>query len=241
MNREERFQIEINASPAEVWERLTTSEGLASWFGTRAEIDLRIEGERVVGWGDGAEMSGRITDIDPPHRLRMVYTTEGEGTGAEEWLITSDGTTTRLTLINSFSDDDIDDWEEFFGDIRRGWRLFLASLRHGLEHANSSTRQVDCRYWPAEGPRDSIWQQVESILAAEFATTEGMTPTLIDRPHSRLLTSPDRSLLIDIEGTGEHQVLYVQVATHEGPEQWRRDVLDLIGDGLSVQRANETA
>lgn len=240
MNREERFQIEINASPAEVWERLTTADGLASWFGTRAEIDLQIDGERVVGWGDGAEISSRITDIDPPRRLRVVYTVEGEGTGAEEWLITTEGTTTRLTLINSFRDDDFDDWEEFFGDIRRGWRLFLASLKHGLEDAQTPSRQVNCRYWPAEGPRDSIWQQVESILATELAVTEGMTPILIDPPHSRLLTSPDRTLLIDIEGAGEHQVLYVQVATHEGPEQWRRDVLDLMGDVFSARHVNQT-
>jgi uncharacterized protein YndB with AHSA1/START domain len=128
--RSERFEIETRATPEEVWRSLTTAEGIASWFGTRAEIDARLDGERVVGWGEGVEIVGRITDMQPMERLRVVYLADGEEVGAEEWLIQSDETTTRLTLINSLSDEGVDDWEGFYGDMRRGWRRFLASLRH---------------------------------------------------------------------------------------------------------------
>jgi uncharacterized protein YndB with AHSA1/START domain len=223
--REERFEIDVDASPAEVWERLTTVEGLTSWFGTRASIELHVGGERLVGWGGAAEMRAKITDIDPQHRLRVVYMTDGESTGAEEWLITTDDRTTRLTLINSFDADEIDDWEGFFGDIRRGWRLFLASLAHGLGSAATPDREVECTYVTAPGPREAIWEQVEAILARSPEVAEGLNPLVVDPPHSRLLVDRHRTLLIDVEGSGESQVLYAQASTHDGPSNWRREAV----------------
>lgn len=147
--RDERFQIDIRATPAEVWERLTTAAGLASWFGARASADLRVGGERIVGWGDEVEIVGDFREIEPQRRLRVVYFAGEEEVGAEEWLIETEGTTTRLTLINSMSDAGIDDWEGFYGDIRRGWNLFLASLRFALEDADYPDREVECAYLPA--------------------------------------------------------------------------------------------
>jgi uncharacterized protein YndB with AHSA1/START domain len=230
--REERFEIDVDASPAEVWERLTTAEGLRSWFGTRASIDLQIDGERLVGWGEAAEMRARITDIEPQRRLRVVYTADGESTGAEEWLITTDDRTTRLTLINSFDDDEIDDWEGFFGDIRRGWRLFLASLVYGLVSAATPDREVECTYVPAPGPREAVWEQVEAILARSAEVAEGLNPLVVDPPHSRLLVDRNRTLLLDVEGSGDDQVLYLQASTHDGPSTWRRRAVTTLQQAL---------
>lgn len=231
--REERFEIDIDASPEEVWERLTTADGLTSWFGTRATIDLRAGGNRVVGWGDSMEISGRIEEIEPPRRIRVVYTADGEETGAEEWLITTDSSTTRLTLVNSFADDGIEDWEGFFGDIRRGWRLFLASLKHALEKAGMPNRTADCRYVPTAETREELWTAVDRVLRSHPSLVEGMEPCLTDRPHSRLLTADDRTLLIDVEGSGPDQVVYVQAATHGGPAQWRGQALEVLASALA--------
>lgn len=231
--REERFEIDVDASPEEVWERLTTADGLASWFGTRATIDLRVGGNRVVGWGDSMEISGRIEEIEPPRRIRVVYTADGEETGAEEWLITTDGTTTRLTLVNSFADDDIEDWAEFFGDIRRGWHLFLASLKHALERAGTPNRTAECQYVPTTKTREDLWKAVDGVLRSHPSLVEGMEPRLTDRPHSRLLAADDRTLLIDVEGSGPDQVVFVQAATHGGPGQWRGQALEVMVSSLA--------
>lgn len=230
--RDERFEIEVRATPEEVWRSLTTTEGLASWFGTRAEVDARIHGERVVGWGEDVEIRGRITDLDPLKRLRVVYLADGEEVGAEEWLITTDGTTTRLTLINSMADEGIDDWEGFYGDMRRGWRLFLASLRHGLDEATTPYRRVDHTMVPAPGPRGGIRERLDRCLVKHEALVSAMTTTLSDPPHSLLLTARDRSLLLDIEGAGDNQVLYVQAATHDGPEGWPTQVVEAIRSNM---------
>lgn len=230
--RDERFEIELRATPEEVWRSLTTSEGLASWFGTRAEVEARVHGERVVGWGDDAEIRGRITDLEPLERLRVVYLADGEEVGAEEWLITTDGTTTRLILINSMADEGIDDWEGFYGDMRRGWRLFLASLRHGLDDAITPYRHVEHTMVPAPGPRRPIRERLERCLANHEALVSAMTTTLSDPPHSLLLTARDRTLLLDIEGADDDQVLYVQAATHDGPARWPTEVVEAIRSTL---------
>lgn len=226
--RHERFEIDLAATPEEVWEMLTTEGGLASWFGTDAQIELRVGGERVVRWGETMAIEGEITDIDPPHRIRVIYTADGEETGAEEWLISGSATTTRLTLINSFDTDGIDDWEGFYGDIRRGWNLFLASLRFALEDAATPMRQVDCVYLPAPGVRAELWRLVDQVFAERPDLTSGMEPRLLDRPHSRLHVSSDRSLIVDFEGDGGHQLAYVQAATHGVPSDWRLAVIEVI-------------
>ena len=237
MLRRERFEIDIDASREEVWERLTTAEGLASWFGTRAEIDLRIEGVRIVGWGDRMEFSGSIAEIEAGRRLRVVYLADGEESGAEEWLIAREGGVTRLTLIQSMSDEGVDDWEGFFGDIRRGWRLFMASLRHGLEGAVAPDRHAECVYIPAPIERDEVWDRIGAVITRS-PLTEGLETALEMPPHSRLLVARDRTLLLDAEGAGEAQVLYAQAATHGRPDDsvehatWRRHALDLADAAL---------
>lgn len=231
-HRDEEFEILIEATPAEVWRMLTTPDGLASWFGTRGTIDLKVDGERTVGWGDTVEMNARITDIEPGRRIRLVYLADGVETGAEEWLVTTRGDTVRVRLINSMIDDGIDDWDGFYGDIRRGWRLFLASLKYALESATTSARLVRCAYVPAPNPRGEIWKSVVEFLDSSDLP-DGMGRILADPPHSLLLAGTDRSLLVDIEGADDHQVLYMQAACHGVHDDgWIDTTLGSLRSGL---------
>lgn len=227
--RSERFE-ELIAAPLErVWWALTTDEGLASWFGVEAEVDLRIGGKRRVAWGEVA-IDGVVTDIDPNRRVRIGYLADGVELGAEEWLLEADGDVVRLTLISSMSDDGIDDWEGFYGDMRRGWTLFMASCRHALTNAASAERTARMRYIPAPGDRSRIWDRLEPAVAA---AVDGLEPLVVDPPHSRLFASADRTVLVDIEGAGEGQVVYVQVAGHPTlPSVWADEALSRVGAAL---------
>lgn len=95
--------------------------------------------------------------LDPERRIRIVYTTEGEKTGAEEWLISGGEGAVSLSLIQSMSDQGIDDWERFFGDINRGRQLSMASIRYGLEQADTPNREIDCLAIPAPIEPEEIW------------------------------------------------------------------------------------
>ncbi len=236
MMREERFEIDITSTPTQVWERLTTPEGLASWFGTKGEIDLRIGGVRTVGWGDEMEYPATITDLEPERRIRLVYLVDGEETGAEEWLIESSGGVVRLTLIQSMSDEGIDDWDGYFGDLRRGWQLFMTSMRHALTGARVPDRRVECRFIPAPWDAEETWDRLESVLTGS-PLVDGLEPALLMPPHSRLLVADDRTLLLDVEGGGDDRVLYAQAATHDRDgahdDGWRGRALDLATAALT--------
>ena len=52
--------VEIAHPPARVWAALTTAEGLGTWFGNAASIDLRPGGAAEMTWTSGDKASMRI-------------------------------------------------------------------------------------------------------------------------------------------------------------------------------------
>jgi hypothetical protein len=69
-----------------------------------------------------------------------------------------------------------------------------------------------------------------SRAVADSAATAGLTAVLETAPHSLLLAAPDRTLLLDAEGAGDAQVLYVQAATTgDGNDlaAWRAQAIEL--------------
>ena len=58
--------VEIAHPPAKVWAALTTAEGLGTWFGEAATIDLRPGGAAEMTWGGGEKASMRIERVEEP-------------------------------------------------------------------------------------------------------------------------------------------------------------------------------
>lgn len=53
-----------------VWRALTTVDGLAAWFGSHAEIDLRPGGRLWLRWEEyGIEDDATVTVVEPPRRF----------------------------------------------------------------------------------------------------------------------------------------------------------------------------
>jgi len=44
--------VELAHPPAKVWRALTTEEGLGTWFGNKAAIDLRPGGQAWMSFGE---------------------------------------------------------------------------------------------------------------------------------------------------------------------------------------------
>jgi uncharacterized protein YndB with AHSA1/START domain len=72
-------EVEIEASPATVWEFLADPEKLARWFGSRASLDPRPGGEYRVDGIVGHVASGEFVELDPPRRLVHTFGWEPEG------------------------------------------------------------------------------------------------------------------------------------------------------------------
>jgi uncharacterized protein YndB with AHSA1/START domain len=58
--------VEIAHPPAKVWAALTTAEGLGSWFGNQATIDLRPGGSAQMTWTGGHTADMRVERVEEP-------------------------------------------------------------------------------------------------------------------------------------------------------------------------------
>jgi uncharacterized protein YndB with AHSA1/START domain len=133
--------IEIAHPPAQVWAALTTAEGLGTWFGNEATIDLRPGGKARMSWADGPTVEMRVERVeeptvfgftwpiyglpeDDPRRTYVEFTLEPTSTG------------TRLTVVESgFAQLPEDLYRKSYDGNTDGWGEELAELVDYLDAA----------------------------------------------------------------------------------------------------------
>ena len=70
--------IEIAHPPATVWAALTTAEGISSWFGKDAEIDLRPGGSARVTGDSGRTYHIRVERAEEPIVFAFTWPIHGQ-------------------------------------------------------------------------------------------------------------------------------------------------------------------
>jgi uncharacterized protein YndB with AHSA1/START domain len=139
--RSDRADVEIAHPPAKVWSALTTADGLGTWFGQQATIDLRPGGSAQMSWdtGDRAEM--RIERVEPP--TVFGYTWHIYGLPEDdprrtyvEFTLEPVGGGTRLTVVESgFAQLPEDAYKKAYGGNTEGWASELGELVEYLDAA----------------------------------------------------------------------------------------------------------
>ena len=56
--------IEVAHPPGQVWAALTTAEGLGTWFGNEATVDLRPGGPARMTWANGSTVEMRVERVE---------------------------------------------------------------------------------------------------------------------------------------------------------------------------------
>lgn len=133
--------VDIAHSPDKVWAALTTAEGLGTWFGNDATIDLRPGGQAKMTWTDGPRADMRVERVeeptvfgftwhiyglpeDDPRRTYVEFTLEQVDTG------------TRLTVVESgFAQLSEDAYKVAYDGNTRGWASELGELVDYLDAA----------------------------------------------------------------------------------------------------------
>ena len=133
--------VEIDHPPAKVWAALTTAEGLASWFGNKATIDLRPGGSAQMTWTEGHIADMRVERVeepavfgftwhiyglpdDDPRRTYVEFTLEPTSAG------------TRLTVVESgFAQLPDEAYSKAYGGNTEGWASELGELVAYLDAA----------------------------------------------------------------------------------------------------------
>ncbi|WP_236794192.1 SRPBCC domain-containing protein [Amycolatopsis sp. GM8] len=133
--------VEIAHAPAKVWAALTTAEGLGTWFGNQAKIDLRPGGAAEMTWDHGHRAEMRVERVEEPRVFG--YTWHIYGLPDEdprrtyvEFTLEPAGTGTRLTVVESgFAQLPDDAHQKAFDGNTGGWKSELGELVEYLDAA----------------------------------------------------------------------------------------------------------
>ncbi|MGH3788673.1 MAG: SRPBCC family protein [Pseudonocardiaceae bacterium] len=162
-----RKQVELDASPEQVWEAIATGPGISSWFMGPHEIEPGVGGTVTLTIGDFSAQS-TITAWDPPKRL--TYRGDGGADGsfhAMEYLIEGcEGGSTVLRFVHSgFLSDD---WgTEFQDQTSHGWDMYLHTLAQYLQYFTGRPGT----YVYAESPKTEEGHEAWALIAEALGLT----------------------------------------------------------------------
>src|SRR5262245_40234142 len=89
-----------------VWQALTTAEGLGTWFGNTADVDLRVGGLIKLTWTGGDAATLTIERLEPPRVFGYTWGISGLPDGDPrrtyvEFTLAPSGAGTTLTMVES--------------------------------------------------------------------------------------------------------------------------------------------
>jgi len=157
---EVRGEIELPASPEEVWAAIATGPGTDCWFVGRVEIESREGGRASLEAMPGFTQQFTVTAWEPGRRLAL----RGDpGTdGALEYLIEGRGeATTVLRFVHSGFI--AGDWDSEYDALSKGDRMYLANLANYLRYFPGQAAAFHVMCW---GPRVADAERVWSAFTA---------------------------------------------------------------------------
>jgi uncharacterized protein YndB with AHSA1/START domain len=133
--------LEVAHPPAKVWAALTTAEGLGTWFGNEATIDLRPGGSGQLRWSSGDTAKLRIERVEEPSVFGFTWHIYGLPEDDPrrtyvEFTLQPSGPGTRLTVVESgFSQLSEDAYRKAYNGNTEGWASELGELAGYLDAA----------------------------------------------------------------------------------------------------------
>jgi uncharacterized protein YndB with AHSA1/START domain len=133
--------LEIAHPPSKVWTALTTADGLGTWFGNEATIDLRPGGSARLSWSDGNTADLRVERVEEPTRFAFSWQIYGMPDGDPrrtyvEFTLEPVDNGTRLTVVESgFAQLPDEAYRALYDDHSQGWTSELGELVDYLDAA----------------------------------------------------------------------------------------------------------
>lgn len=168
---EERHDVDLDASPEQVWEAIATGPGIDSWYMGRSQVEPGTGGAVRTALGATA-MESTVTHWEP--RRRFAYRGRESADGrfiAFEFLIEgrAGGSTVLRMVASGFLPGD--DWEAEYDAMTKGGDLFFQTLVQYLRYFRGRTA------WPisAVGPPMADWQQARQVLTEALGLRVGVS------------------------------------------------------------------
>lgn len=125
-------ELFINATPERVFQALTEKEDLERWFLAKAEVDLRLGGTIRFEWWSGVVNVGKITALEPPHRLSYTWEALEPSPTTITFELTAENAGTRLHLQHTGIGKG-EDWDGYYTSVDHGWGFHLQNMIAWLE------------------------------------------------------------------------------------------------------------
>jgi uncharacterized protein YndB with AHSA1/START domain len=140
--------IDIDATLEEVWQALTTGEGIARWFAPHAAVTPGEGGSVSIGWDPKEMWEQPITVWEPRRRMQTASEMPKDGRMvrlAVDYYLEVQGGRVRVRLVHSGFDDS--SWDDYIDGLDAGWSYFLFNLKHAIErHPGVERRQLSARF-----------------------------------------------------------------------------------------------
>ncbi|MFI6519109.1 SRPBCC domain-containing protein [Spirillospora sp. NPDC050679] len=133
--------MELAHPPGRVWAAITTAEGLGSWFGDEAEVDLRPGGSVRMSWNEGPAVQMRVERVEEPEVFGFTWRMDGlpeedPRRTYVEFTLEPAGDGTRLTVVETgFAQLTEDEHRKSYESHTQGWTSELGELGDHLDAA----------------------------------------------------------------------------------------------------------
>jgi len=157
--RKHEVQIEIAASPEQVWEAISTGQGIQSWFCPIASVEPGVGGKTTIKWTEGMEASPRIEIWEPGRHLQTSSDRPEPGQpNVVDYFIEGSGGTTILRLVHSGFGDSAD-FNSEYESTGTAWPVFLNLLKHSVERGVNTCTNVTL-FRMIEVPPATVWEKL---------------------------------------------------------------------------------
>jgi len=133
--------VTLSRPPRDVWQALTTAEGLSAWFGEEATIDLRPGGTATMTFAGGMTVDMRVERVEEPavfaYTWRLPDLPEDDPRRTYvEFTLEPDGNGTLLRVVETgFAQLPVETRHESYDSHGEGWTRELAELAAHVDGA----------------------------------------------------------------------------------------------------------
>lgn len=172
-------EVEVAATPEQVWQAIATGPGFDSWFMGRNDVRPGGEGDwrttfgqygpthQVTAWEDGKHLTYRSDTADDGRFTAYEFLIEGRDAGS---------TVLRMVTSGFLPGDEPADWADEYEAMSQGGPLFFATLGMYLRHfAGRFATPVT-----VFGPPVADWPRAWSSLYAALDTTDPQPGDTVD-------------------------------------------------------------
>jgi len=185
--RQQTHEIVIDAPIEAVWKAITDAEELTRWFVEEASVEPGVGGTFTISWGGDEKGQSRIDEWEPNRKLRVTLMPfemgrakyDGTTPMVDEYTIERRDGKTVLRLVSS-GIPDAPEWDGFYNGTDSGWKSFLRTMRHYLEHHGGKPRTTIKVVGKLTGSLEDAWARLRPAMESRGTVVFEKAPSILE-------------------------------------------------------------